>query len=52
MQTIIFDGQWNSVSSTAVEFQNYAAASQHLLPILITDGDKIILLDTTFTYVI
>ena len=51
MQTIIFDYQCDSVSSTAVKFRNHAAASQHPLPILITDSDKIILLYATFTYI-
>ena len=50
MQTIIFDYQCDSVSSTAVKLQNYTAAFQHSLPILITDGEKIILLYATFTY--
>ena len=51
MQTIIFDYQYDSVSCTAVEFQNHATASQHPLPILITDGNKSILLYATFTYI-
>ena len=50
MQTIIFDYQCDSVSSTAVKFQNHTAAFQHSLPILITDGKKIILLYASFTY--
>ena len=50
MQMIIFDYQCDSISSTAVKFQNYTAAFQHSLPILITDGEKIILLYATFTY--
>ena len=51
MQTTIFDYQWGSVSSTAAKFRNYAAASQHSLPILLTDGEKVILLYATFTYI-
>ena len=51
MQTIIFDYQCDSVSSMAIKFQKHAAASQHPLPILITDGEKIIVLYTTFTYI-
>ena len=51
MQTIIFDYQCDSVSSTAVKFRNQAAAAQHSLPILIIDGEKIILLYATFTYI-
>ena len=51
MQTIIFDYQCDSVSSTAVIFRNHAAAAQHPLPILIIDGKKIILLYATFTYI-
>ena len=51
MQTIIFDYQCDSVSSMAIKFQNHAAASQHPLPILITDGEKIIVLYATFTYI-
>ena len=51
MQTIIFNYQCDSVSSMAIKFQNHAAASQHSLPILITDGEKIIVLYTTFTYI-
>ena len=50
-QSITFDYQCNSVSSTAVKFRNHAAASQHSLPILITDGEKIILLYAKFTYI-
>ena len=50
MQTIIFDYECDSVSSMAVKFRNHAAAFQHSLPILITDGEKIILLYVTFTY--
>ena len=50
MQTIIFDYQCDSVSSTAVQFRNHAAAFQHSLPILIADGEKIIVLYATFTY--
>ena len=50
MQTIIFDYQCDSVSRMAVKFRNHAAAFQHSLPILITDGEKIILLYITFTY--
>ena len=49
MQTIIFDHQCDSVSRTAVIFRNHAAATQHPLPILIIDGEKIILLYATFT---
>ena len=41
MQTIIFDYQCDSVSSTAVKFGNHSAAFQHSLPILITDGEKL-----------
>ena len=48
---IIFDYQCDSVSSMAITFQNHAAASQHPLPILITDGEKIIVLYATFTYI-
>ena len=51
MQTIIFYYQCDSVSSTAVKFQNHAAAPQHPLPILIKDGEKIILLYATFRLV-
>ena len=51
MQMIIFDYQCDSVSSMAIKFQNHAAASQHPLPILITDGKKIILLYATCTYI-
>ena len=51
MQMIIFDYQCDSVSSTAVQFRNHAAAAQHPLPILIIDGKKIILLYATFTYI-
>ena len=54
MQTIIFDYQCDSVDSvsrTAVKFRNHAAAAQHPLPILIIDGEKIILLYATFTYI-
>ena len=51
MQTIIFDYQCDSVSSMTIKFQNHAAASQHPLPILITDGEKIIVLYATFTYI-
>ena len=50
MQTIIFDYQCDSVSSMAVKFRNHAAAFQHSLPILITDGEKIVLLYIIFTY--
>ena len=50
MQTIIFDYQCDSVSSTAVKFRNHTAAFQHSLPILITGGEKIIILYATFTY--
>ena len=49
MQTIIFDYKCDGVSSTAVKFRNYAATPQHPLPILIIDGEKIILLYATFT---
>ena len=51
MQTIIFDYQCDSVSSMAIKFQNHAAASRHLLPILITDGEKIIVLYAICTYI-
>ena len=50
MQTIIFNYQCDSVSSTAVKFRNHIAGFQHSLSILITDGEKIILLYATFTY--
>ena len=50
MQTIIFDYQCDCVSSAAVKFRNHTAAFQHSLPILITGGEKIILLYATFTY--
>ena len=50
MQTIMLDYQCDSVSSTAIKFRNHTAAFQHSLPILITDGEKIILLYSTFTY--
>ena len=50
MQTVIFDYQCDSVSSTAVKFRNHTAAFQHSLPILITDGEKIIILYATFTH--
>ena len=49
MQTIIFDYQCDLVSSTAVRFRNHTAAFQHSLPVLITDGEKIILLYASFT---
>ena len=49
MQTIIFDYLCDSVSSTAVKFRNHTAAFQHSLPILITDGEKIIIFYATFT---
>ena len=51
MQTIIFDYQCDCVSSAAVKFRNHTAAFQHSLLILIIDGEKIILLYVTFTYV-
>ena len=51
MQTIYFDYQCDSVSSVAIKFPNHAAASQHPLPIIITDGEKIIVLYATFTYI-
>ena len=51
MQTIIFHCQWNNVSSTAIGFRNHTAAFQYSLPILITDGYKIILFYATFSYV-
>ena len=50
MQTTIFDYQCDSVSSMAVKFGNHTAAFQHSLPILITDGEKILVLYATFTY--
>ena len=50
MQTIIFDYQCDCVSSAAVKFRNHTAVFQHSLPILITDGEKIILLYANFTY--
>ena len=50
MQTIIFNYQCDSVSSTTGTFRNHIAAFQHSLSILITDGKKIILLYATFTY--
>ena len=34
----------------AVKFRNHTVAVQHPLPILITDGEKIILLFASFTY--
>ena len=46
-----FNPKKDSVSSTDIKFRNYAAASQHSLLILITDGEKIILLYATFTYI-
>ena len=49
MQMIIFDYQYGSVSSMAVSFRNHADAFQHSSPILLTDGEKIILLYATFT---
>ena len=49
MQTIKFDYQRDSVSRTAFKLRNHAAAAQHPLPILIIDGEKIILLYVTFT---
>ena len=49
-QSIIFDYLCDSVSSMAVKFRNHTAAFQHSLPILITDGEKIITLYATFTY--
>ena len=51
LQTIIFDYQIDSVSRTANKFRNHAAVAQHPLPILIIDGEKIILLYATFTYI-
>ena len=51
MQTIIFDYQCDSVSSSAIKLQNHAASSQHPWPILITDGEKTIVLCATFTYI-
>ena len=51
MQMIILDYQCDSVSSMAIKFQNRAAASQHPVPVLITDGEKIIVLYATFTYI-
>ena len=50
MQTIIFDYLCDSVSSTAVKFRNHTAAFQHSLPVLITAGEKIIILYATATY--
>ena len=50
MQTIIFDYLCDNVSSTAVKFRNHTAAFQHSLPILITHGEKIIILYATFIY--
>ena len=51
MQTIIFAYQCDSVSLTT-KFRNHAAlAAQHSLSILIIDGEKIILLYATFTYI-
>ena len=50
VQTIIFDYLCDSVSSMAVKFRNHTAAFQHSLPILITDGEKIIIVYATFTY--
>ena len=50
MQTIIFNFQCDSVFSMAVKLRNHIAAFQHSLTILITDGEKIILLYATFTY--
>ena len=51
MQMIIFDYQCDSVFSMAIKFRNHAAASQHSLPILITDGEKIIFLYAIFTFI-
>ena len=50
-QSIFFDYQCDSVSSMAFKFRNHAAASQHSLPILITGGEKIMVLYVTFTYI-
>ena len=50
MQTIVFGYLCDSVSSTAVKFRNLTAAFQHSLPILITDGEKLIILYATCTY--
>ena len=50
-QTITFDYQCDNVSSTAVKFRNHEAASHHPLPISITDGEKIIILYATLTYI-
>ena len=50
MQTIIFDYQCDRVSSAAIKFRKHTAAFQHSLPILMTDGEKIIVLYATFTY--
>ena len=50
MQTIIFDYQCDSVSSMPVKFRNHTAAFQLSLNVLITDGEKIILLYAIFTY--
>ena len=51
MQMVILDYQCDSVSSMAIKFQNHAAALQHPVPVLITDGEKIIVLYATFTYI-
>ena len=51
MQTIFFDYQCDSVSRTAVKFRNHAAAAPNPLPVLIIDGEKIILLYATFTHI-
>ena len=48
MQTIVFGYLCDSVSSTAVKFRNLTAAFQHSLPILITDGEKLIILYATY----
>ena len=50
MQMIILDYQCDCVSNAAVKFRNHTAAFRHSLPILMTDGEKIILLYATCTY--
>ena len=50
-QTIAFGYQCDSAFRKAVKFRNHAEGFQHSLPILISDGEKIILLYAIFTYI-
>ena len=51
MQTVIFNYQCDSVSSMVVKFRNHKSASQPSLPILIANGEKIILLYAAFAFI-